>query len=260
MAAALWQWASWMHISRRSQPFCPGCWTWIFFLGLGRSARPTKRERYRSCTIVADRLCGAIADPIVRNAQEKRQLAIIEKYLTERGYKLKAHTPGKPLDQMDPGTFAFRLNVKVRNSQSDDKTVNIPVDAVIQPLAATLPHLPIMVEAKSAGDFTNTNKRRKEEAGSSANLKADLRGAPVLCLFLCGYFDAVILAMRRLMELIGYGSIGWKTLTNWGFGMPAIIEAETSRLAEQRWLDRLKTARERNKWGQFATPPACRLI
>ncbi len=52
--------------------------------------RPTKEERYRSSTIVADRLCGAVAEPIVRNAQEKRQLALIEKYLTKRGYKLKA--------------------------------------------------------------------------------------------------------------------------------------------------------------------------
>jgi XamI restriction endonuclease len=49
---------------------------------------------------VADRLCGAIAEPIVRNAQEKRQLALIEKYLAERGYKLKAAST--PLKQMEP--------------------------------------------------------------------------------------------------------------------------------------------------------------
>jgi XamI restriction endonuclease len=39
--------------------------------------KPTKEERYRSSTIVADRLCGAVAEPIVRNAQEKRQLALM---------------------------------------------------------------------------------------------------------------------------------------------------------------------------------------
>ena len=75
---------------------------------------------------------------------------LIEKYLTERNYKHKAHPPGQPLDQMEPGTFTFRLNVKVRNSQTDDKAVNIPVDAVIQPITATLPHLPVLIEAKSA--------------------------------------------------------------------------------------------------------------
>jgi hypothetical protein len=36
--------------------------------------RPSKEERYRASSIVADRLCGAVAEPIVRNAQEKRQL------------------------------------------------------------------------------------------------------------------------------------------------------------------------------------------
>jgi XamI restriction endonuclease len=44
----------------------------------------SEEERYRSSTIVADRLCGAVAEPIVRNAQEKRQLALIEQYLSAR--------------------------------------------------------------------------------------------------------------------------------------------------------------------------------
>ena len=37
--------------------------------------------------------------------------------------------------------------------------------------------------------------------------------------------------------------------------MTAILEAEATRLTEQQRLDLLKTAKERNKWGQFATPP-----
>jgi hypothetical protein len=41
--------------------------------------------------------------------------------------------------------------------------------------------------------------------------------------------------------------------------MTAIIEAEAERLVEQQRLDQLKTAKERNKWGQFATPPALSL-
>ena len=41
--------------------------------------------------------------------------------------------------------------------------------------------------------------------------------------------------------------------------MTAVLEAESLRLAEQQKLDRLKTAKERNKWGQFATPPALSL-
>ena len=36
------------------------------FPWLEEKRRPSKEERYRSCTIVADRLCGAVAEPIVR--------------------------------------------------------------------------------------------------------------------------------------------------------------------------------------------------
>lgn len=103
------------------------------FPWLADKRRPTKEERYRSSTIVADRLCGAVAEPIVRNAQEKRQLALIEKYLTERGYKLKAPGAGTKLTEIEPGTFSFRLNVLVTPSKADARTVKIPIDAVIQP-------------------------------------------------------------------------------------------------------------------------------
>jgi len=163
------------------------------FPWLAEKRRPTEEERYRSSTIVADRLCGAVAEPIVRNAQEKRQLPLIEKYLTKRGYKLKPPAAGTVIDKMEPGTFAFRFNVKVKNSRSDAKTINIPVDAIIQPKAAKLPHLPVLVEAKSAGDFTNVNKRRKEEATKINQLKATYGEQVVFVLFLCGYFDAAYL-------------------------------------------------------------------
>jgi hypothetical protein len=155
--------------------------------------KPSKEERYRSSTIVADRLCGAVAEPIVRNAQEKRQLALIEKYLSERGYKLQAHPGATPLNQMEPGTFTFRLIVLVKPSKAEPKTVKIPIDAVIQPRKAKLPHLPILIEAKSAGDFTNVNKRWKEEAIKINYLKATYGKDVVFVLFLCGYFNAAYL-------------------------------------------------------------------
>lgn len=41
--------------------------------------------------------------------------------------------------------------------------------------------------------------------------------------------------------------------------MTATLEAEATRLVEQTRLDQLKTAKERNKWGQFATPPVLAL-
>jgi len=177
------------HLARISGILCRMVDVEIF-PWLPEKRRPTKTERYRSSTIVADRLCGAIAEPIVRNAQEKRQLAMIEKYLVDRGYRLKAHPSSLILSQMEPGTFDFRLNVKVTPSKTDKKTVNIPVDVVIQPKKAKLPRLPLLIEAKSAGDFTNVNKRRKEEATKMNQLRTTYGSNVPFVLFLCGYFDA----------------------------------------------------------------------
>jgi hypothetical protein len=120
---------------------------------------PSEKERHRAATIVADRLCGAVSDPIVRNAQEKRQLAVVGSYLKKKGYVQKPHPSSKPITQMESGTFSNRTNVPV----GDKLKVNIPIDIVIQPKKQPS-GMPILIEAKSAGDFTNVNKRRKEEA------------------------------------------------------------------------------------------------
>lgn len=155
------------------------------FPWLGENRDPTEQEVYRAATIVADRLCGANADPIVRNAQEKRQLRKIKRWLEGRGYK---DMTGKvSLDKMKPGMFAFRLNVP--GLQEDHEPVNIPVDTVVMPLKAKAGELPLMIEAKSAGDFTNVNKRRKEEATKVGQLRRKHGKNVRYILFLCGYFD-----------------------------------------------------------------------
>lgn len=51
----------------------------------------------------------------------------------------------------------------------------------------------LLIEAKSAGDFTNTNKRRKEEAIKKQQIDTTYPGQTVFLLFLCGYFDCVYL-------------------------------------------------------------------
>jgi type II restriction enzyme len=147
---------------------------------------PTDQERDRASTIVADRLCSAVANPIVRNAQEQRQLALIGDYLDKRGYRKQSHPAGKPLTEMEPGTYTFRMNLAVGKALK----VNIPIDVVVQPKKLRRDRLPILVEAKSAGDFTNTNKRRKEEATKTHQLQATYGATVVFVLFLCGYFGS----------------------------------------------------------------------
>jgi hypothetical protein len=156
------------------------------FPWLATAKNPTASERDRASTIVADRLCSAIANPIVRNAQEQRQLKKIGDWLHARGYRKQAHPAGKPLTEMAPGTYALRMNIAVGKTLK----VNVPVDVVIQPQKPRKDCLPILIEAKSAGDFTNTNKRRKEEATKVHQLRAAHGEAVSFVLFLCGYFGS----------------------------------------------------------------------
>ncbi|OPY65711.1 MAG: XamI restriction endonuclease [Syntrophorhabdaceae bacterium PtaU1.Bin034] len=159
------------------------------FIWLGRKEPPTGAEVHRAATIVADRLCGAVANPIIRNAQEKRQLAAIKAWLEAHGYKQLPTGDSTRFDSMVPGTFSFRTNVPAK-LEGGTKSVNIPVDAVVMPIAAKKRGFPIFFEAKSAGDFTNTNKRRKEEAVKITQLRATYGKKVQFNLFLCGYFDS----------------------------------------------------------------------
>lgn len=160
-----------------------GLFTW-----LGAGVPPTEKERFRAASVVADRLCGALADPIVRNAQEQRQLTAVQQLLETKGYRLTA--PVADPRAMPPGTFCFRMTIRA----GAEFRTRIPVDVVIQPQAAPANNFPLLIEAKSAGDFANVNKRRKEEAQKLHQLRAAYGDDTSLCLLLCGYFDSPYLA------------------------------------------------------------------
>ena len=159
------------------------------FVWLGRKTVPTDAETHRAATIVADRLCGSVANPLIRNAQERRQLAEIKAWLEARGYRQLSGGDSTKFDAMPPGNFGFRMNVPVKR-EGGKRSVNIPIDAVIMPKTAQRGAMPIFFEAKSAGDFANTNKRRKEEATQISQLRGNYGEAVSFNLFLCGYFDS----------------------------------------------------------------------
>lgn len=151
--------------------------------------QPTEKELYRASSIVADRVCGAVANPIIKNAQEQRQLALIEEYLINKGY-VKSTNRHTTIETMKKGTFSFRFNIKAKiSTENEAEQVNIPIDVVIKSKKLCQDATPIFIECKSAGDFTNTNKRRKEEATKMRQLKNTYGVDCRLYLFLCGYFD-----------------------------------------------------------------------
>lgn len=162
------------------------------FPWLASDRKATREERARAAMVVADRMCGAQSDPVIRNAQEARQLKLISAYLAAKGYVQKNHAPSKSIADMPPGTFGLRMGVVglQADRKGQEKRVNIPIDVVIQPHQPRRHRVPILMECKSAGDFTNVNKRRKEEAAKVAQIRRapDTREAEFI-LFLCGYFD-----------------------------------------------------------------------
>ncbi len=161
------------------------------FPWLETKKKPTKSEVQRASTIVADRLCGSSSDPIIRNAQEQRQLKLIGQWLDKRGYIQLRNARGLRFEKMNPGSYVFHLNIPVKLSTGTQ--INISTDAVIMPKQAKPGEYPLLIEAKSAGDFTNTNKRRKEEAIKAAQLRNSFGNSVRYVLFLCGYFDAAYL-------------------------------------------------------------------
>ena len=185
------------------------------FTWLEEKRTPTEIETHRAATIVADRLCGAVSDPIIRNAQEVRQLKMIKSWLEARGYSQTAAGAGFTFDKMPPGSFMFRLNIKV-NLTDKVTQKNIPVDVVVKLKNVPIETFPLLIEAKSAGDFTNTNKRRKEEAVKIEQLRRTYGSDVKFILFLCGYFDTGYLGYEaaegidwvwehRIDDLAGFG-------------------------------------------------------
>lgn len=149
---------------------------------------PSEKQIELASVVVGDRRCGAVTDPIIRNAQEARQMTVMRAWLTARGYKEERYASNLSLKDLPPGTFSVHHNVPVENLAG--KLINMPIDLVVQPHTPNQSGFPVLIEAKSAGDFTNTNKRRKEEAAKAHQLKRTYGDELDLLLLLCGYFDA----------------------------------------------------------------------
>ena len=230
--------------------------------------KPGTKELARAATVIADRMCGAASDPIIRNAQEKRQLSALGRWLRRNGYHQVSTKEARDPFAMPAGTFTFRLSLTAGEPQAP---VKIPIDCVVKPLNAQVNTMPILIEAKSAGDATNTNKRRKEEAQKLRQLRSRYGDDVVFMLYLCGYFEPGYLGYEAAEGIDwvwehrtddfcvhlaqDHKKKAWEseeTLAIYGAGDSEIRERE--RLAAQNETDASKSPEERNRLGQFSTP------
>lgn len=157
------------------------------FEWLETGAEPTEKQINIAAVVVGDRRTNVRADPIIRNVQEARQMAVLEGWLAGRGYVHEQVPKGTEIHEMTPGTYSIHQNVPVYAENGN--VTNMPVDMVIQPKMPYPGGMPLLIEAKSAGDETNTNKRRKEEAQKAAQLRETYGDNVAFILFLTGYFS-----------------------------------------------------------------------
>jgi len=123
---------------------------------------PTGEEKNRSTIIAADRILRRSTSTELRYKHEPRQLEKMEHFLKEQGYtKAIGNTIVDPRKDMDPGTYAFRVNIE--GTTVDGLSLKQNVDTLIMPKSKSQ-MLPIFLEAKSMTDEVNPNKRQKEEA------------------------------------------------------------------------------------------------
>ena len=147
---------------------------------------PTDEEWTLAIHLLTDRLAQSIANPRVRAEQESRQINRIVAWLEDRGYAADTRKGIKYTD-MRPGTF--RRNLRMEGTLANGGTKAVPIDIAVMPPQAHPGDLPVMIECKSAGDYTNVNKRQKEEATKYENIQRMHGQRMTYALYLSGYFD-----------------------------------------------------------------------
>jgi hypothetical protein len=145
---------------------------------------PTHSEIETAIIVIADRLSNINADTIIRNKQEERQSRKIIEFITPLGYRNATREERKDWINLPKGTFSIRILTSGLNEKREE--VKIPIDFIIKPFGS---EKPLLIELKAAGDFTNTNKRQKEEAKKMMQLTLKYQNNIQYILFLCGYFN-----------------------------------------------------------------------
>jgi hypothetical protein len=161
----------------------PGLFPWV-----AAERAPTAEERERALLVLGERLAAAVYLPMLRNEQEARQKVLMRSFLEENGFEESR----KGAWEMASGAFAFGRNVEV--VRADGAPQNLPVDCVVAPLDDDLPLA--CIELKSAGDFTNVNKRRKEESDKHDALERAYGHDAIFLLQLFGYFGRSYLSFE----------------------------------------------------------------
>jgi len=154
------------------------------FRWLDAGKAPTDRERESASTIVADRLCSAVATDTVRLAHKIQQLSVVSVYLDSRGYRELVDPGRRGYLKTEPGTYTFFVNVPAAMG----KSAFLPVDAVVQPIEARMDGLPVLIQAESYSAFAESKRQSGAHRDTMRAMRMTYGDEVPFVLLLGGYF------------------------------------------------------------------------
>lgn len=156
------------------------------FPWLDAAKDPTDHERDRAATIVADRLCSAVANEIVHSAWKCHQLAVVAEFLESRGDRECHHPADQQCTTTPPGMYEFGVMLPLTMGTYDRASS----DVSIQPKHARFGGLPILLDVKSAPTAAADRNRRDADAKKLRDLRMTYGESIPCALMLGGSFDA----------------------------------------------------------------------
>lgn len=155
------------------------------FPWLDACKEPTDHERDRASTIVADRLCSAVAKNIVRTARRKHELAVVGGYLESRGYRRCRH----PLDQQytitPAGMYEFGVTLPLTMGTHDRTSF----DVLIQRRDSLLGGMPVLLDVRSSATASAARYQRDADAEKLHDLRMTYGESVPYVLMLGGSYD-----------------------------------------------------------------------
>lgn len=146
---------------------------------------PTDHERDRASTIVADRLCSAVANDIVRSARKKHQLAVVAEYLESRSYRRCHHPMGQQYTTTPPGMYEFGVTLPLTMGTYDRASF----DVLIQRKDAEIGGMPVLLDVRSSATAAAARDHRDADAKKLRDLRMTYGESVPYALLLGGTFD-----------------------------------------------------------------------
>ena len=91
------------------------------FPWLNLNTIPSEAEKASAASVLSDRLCSSLADPLIRNEQERRQLDTICKILNQHGYNQVTSSSIASIKDFPRHCYAIHYNVQM-NLGADGKS------------------------------------------------------------------------------------------------------------------------------------------